>query len=141
MTKEKYMALADFQTLWTDSIKPYLEETLATKAETNTKEGKIEIVPVASGATSLNAEVGKYYSIAGTVGTLTVNLPAISNATTLSILLLSFTTGAAPNVTFVASGGKTIAYFEGYSIAADKSYELNIIYNGTKWIVAHAVIA
>ena len=24
MTKEKYMALADFQTLWTNSIKPYI---------------------------------------------------------------------------------------------------------------------
>ena len=33
MTKENYMALADFQTLWKNVIKPFINETYATKNE------------------------------------------------------------------------------------------------------------
>jgi hypothetical protein len=33
MTKEHYMALADFQTLWDDSLKPHISSTYATKQE------------------------------------------------------------------------------------------------------------
>lgn len=32
MTKEKYMALADFQTLWTDRIKPRIPEIAGNSA-------------------------------------------------------------------------------------------------------------
>ena len=35
MTKEKYMALADLQTVWDNSIKPHLQRTFATKTELN----------------------------------------------------------------------------------------------------------
>ena len=33
MTKEKYMALADVQSLWTNRIKPHISQTYATKSE------------------------------------------------------------------------------------------------------------
>jgi uncharacterized MAPEG superfamily protein len=33
MTKEKYMALADLQNLWSNSIKPWIVSVYATKAE------------------------------------------------------------------------------------------------------------
>lgn len=33
MTKAKYMALADFQTLWDDSIKPWIDQNKADKAD------------------------------------------------------------------------------------------------------------
>lgn len=33
MTKDNYMALADFQTLWDDSLKPHISSTYATKEE------------------------------------------------------------------------------------------------------------
>ena len=33
MTKEKYMALADVQSLWTNTIKPFIGQTFATKDE------------------------------------------------------------------------------------------------------------
>jgi len=33
MTKEKYMALADLQTVWSNSIKPWIAGVYATKAE------------------------------------------------------------------------------------------------------------
>lgn len=36
MTKEKYMALADVQTLWTDKIKPSIQNTYATKSDVST---------------------------------------------------------------------------------------------------------
>lgn len=38
MTKEKYMALADFQTLWDDKLKPWINDDFATKQDTYTKE-------------------------------------------------------------------------------------------------------
>lgn len=37
MTKEKYMALADFQTLWDDKLKPWINSEFADKADTYTK--------------------------------------------------------------------------------------------------------
>lgn len=33
MTKEHYMALADFKTVWDNSLKPYIQQTFATKQE------------------------------------------------------------------------------------------------------------
>jgi len=33
MTKENYMALADVQTVWTNSIKPWITQNYATKQE------------------------------------------------------------------------------------------------------------
>ena len=33
MTKEHYMALADLKTVWDDSLKPYIQQTFATKQE------------------------------------------------------------------------------------------------------------
>lgn len=38
MTKEKYMALADFQALWSDKLKPWINSEFADKADTYTKE-------------------------------------------------------------------------------------------------------
>ena len=35
MTKEKYMALADLQTVWNDKLKPHIQQTYATKTELN----------------------------------------------------------------------------------------------------------
>ena len=38
MTKEKYMALADFQTLWDNKLKSWINDEFATKQDTYTKE-------------------------------------------------------------------------------------------------------
>ena len=38
MTKEKYLALADFQALWSDKLKPWINSVFATKQDTYTKE-------------------------------------------------------------------------------------------------------
>ena len=37
MTKEKYMALADFQALWSDKLKPWINSKFADKSDTYTK--------------------------------------------------------------------------------------------------------
>lgn len=94
----------------------------------------------ASGTTSLTAAAGQYYDIAGTVNTLTVTLPAVTATTHMETIILHFTTGTTPNVTLTASEGKTISYFADYAIEASTEYEINIIWNGTKWVVAFATI-
>ena len=38
MTKEKYLALADFQALWSDKLKPWINSVFATKQDTYIKE-------------------------------------------------------------------------------------------------------
>ena len=101
------------------------------------KQDRVSIVD-ASGAT-LNAEANKYYIFSGIVNTLNVILPSIDSSFIHS-LVLSFTTGSTPAVTISSSDNLPIAYFDGYSIEADTTYELNIMYNGSKWIVAYAVV-
>ena len=120
------MALADLQTVWNDSIKPAVQL-------------RMPIVSVPSGTTQLTVEPDKYYSIAGSVGTLAVTLPDLSGATKLQSVMLSFTAGSSPAVTFTAAGSAVISYFSGYAIEAGKNYELNLLFNGTKWIVAYGV--
>lgn len=102
------------------------------------KEDKVSVVNVASGTESVNAQVGKYYSIASNVGTLAVTLPTITTTNKLQSLMLSFETGDSPNITIAAEAD--ITYFEDYYIQPNTKYEINIIWNGTKWIVAYGVI-
>lgn len=112
-----------------------------TAAQQN-KEDKIGVVSVTSGTTSITTQVGNYYNVAGTVSALTINLPSVTNNTVLSALEVFFTTGSnTPTVTITPASGDTVSYFSGYSIEASKTYELNIMWNGTKWIVAYAVIS
>ena len=40
MTKERYMALADFQSLWTDTIKPALDEQYDTAERATVAESR-----------------------------------------------------------------------------------------------------
>lgn len=37
MTKAKYMALADLQTVWTNTMKPHIQQTYAASSHTHTK--------------------------------------------------------------------------------------------------------
>lgn len=46
MTTENYMALADFQSLWDDTIKPHIQQTYSTKSE-----HQIKVVEVSASAT------------------------------------------------------------------------------------------
>lgn len=75
------------------------------------------------------------------VDTLAVNLPAIADTSKVQGLVLSLTTGTNPNITFVTSDGSSVLYFDGYNIEANKTYEINCLFNGRNWIVAYGVIA
>ena len=92
------------------------------------KEDKILLTP-ASG-TALTAEAGHYYRFDNAVGTLTVTLPT---PTTLANVILFFSTSTTPNVTI---SHNSILYHEDYEIAAESTYEVNCLWNGTAWIVA-----
>lgn len=105
----------------------------------NDKEDALTIETVSSGAT-LTAALGKYYRFDYSVETLTISLPSVSGVTKIKGLMLSFTTGSSPAITINANGGAMISYFSDYAIAANKSYELNCMWNGSKWIIAYGVV-
>lgn len=92
-------------------------------------------------SSSTRLAVNTYYNITSTVSSATLYLPAVSDSTHLSAIGVFFTTGSStPTLTITPSSGDTVSYFSGYAIEASKTYELNIIWNGTKWIVAYATI-
>lgn len=100
------------------------------------KEDKVEVVSYADNAT-INAQVGKYYKGGQSA---TFNLPTITDTTKVCGFVVSITTSWHPNITFVPPTGVEIDYFAGYSIDAYTKYELNLIFNGTKWILAYGII-
>jgi hypothetical protein len=100
------------------------------------KEDKADIVS-ASG-TTLTAEVGKYYTLSN-VGTLAITLPTIAAGTTkVQTVTFYIAAGSTPAVTFTST--HSIYYSDGFEIAADSTYEVNALWNGTAWIVASVTI-
>lgn len=97
------------------------------------------VIESVSGET-LTALVNRYYRFDSPINTLAVTLPAIPTEENPRIksIVLSFTTGDSPQVTISADAD--IEYFSGYSIEADTTYELNLLFNGSKWIVAYGVV-
>ena len=91
-----------------------------------------------SGA-SLSPGLNKYYDASTDIGTLVVNLPAVSGSITKCIMI-HLTTTSSPSITYTSSDSKTISYYSSYEIEANKEYEISIMFNGTKWIIASAEI-
>jgi hypothetical protein len=90
--------------------------------------------------TSLSCSIDTYYRASATINTLAVTLPAVSGSTTRSILLY-LTTGTSPNITFTGQSGITVKYYASHYIQANKTYEINALYNGSIWIVSSAEIS
>ena len=88
---------------------------------------------VAASGTTLNAEVGKYYTLSN-VGTLAITLPTIPSGTS-SVQTVKFyiEAGASPSVSFTSS--HTIIYQSGWTIIHKLSYELSATWNGGRWII------
>ena len=104
-------------------------------------EDKTGIVSTTVANLPATLSVGKYYNITSTVSSMTLNLPTIADNSVLSVIAVYFTTGSGtPTVAITSANSATISYFSGYEIKASTTYELNILWNGTKWIVAHATI-
>lgn len=91
---------------------------------------------------TLSALINKYYKFTSSVNTLAITLPAMASSTSIKGLCISFTTGDTPNITFTSADNKTISYFNSYPDTWDMNceYEINCMYNGTKWIIAAALI-
>lgn len=99
-------------------------------------EDKIKVISTTS--TTLTAEVSKYYDFSETINTLSVTLPTPSDTTSLSSVLLRFTTGTTPNVTITSTSD--VYWYDGYEIEAESTYEVNCLFNGSNWTIAAAKI-
>ena len=105
----------------------------------NNKENKILIetsLPV--GDLSLNT----YYALSTALtGSTTITLPTVTDTTHINSIMLQFDTDSGfTDLTITPPTGVAISYYDGYWLEASKSYELNIMFNGIKWIVAYAVV-
>lgn len=64
----------------------------------------------------------------------------MGNVTVLRAVILNLTTGDTPNITFTSVGNKAIAFYSNYEILTNSTYEINCMYNGTKWIISASMI-
>ena len=95
--------------------------------------------------TTLTCETGKYYRIDIAVETLAVTLPAMTDNTTVRTIVLFLTGGTTPAITISStapSGGSApdVYYQDGFEIESGKTYEINVLWNGSAWIVASVKI-
>ena len=89
---------------------------------------------VSTDETTLNASPGKYYKFTTEVNTLSIILPEISNSTFAEGIIFQLTIGNIPNIQF--SGTNSIYKQKDFELSANKTYEVNAIFNGSNWIVA-----
>ena len=109
-----------------------MEEVFTVNGELSGKEDKVSVAAISG--TTLAAAVGTYY-VGASVGTLAVTLPTVSDATHVAAVVLNIATGSSPNITFAAATGVTISYSKGFALDASKEYEVNCLWQGTKWII------
>lgn len=99
----------------------------------------IDIVS-ATGAT-LEANTGRYYKYSTPITDLSVTLPAMPTVNSLKVICLNFTTGDTFNLAFTSADNKPIAYYSNYDVSGlNSEYEINCLYNGTKWVIAAAAV-
>lgn len=104
----------------------------------NQFEQLVEIV--AASDPELDAETGKYYRFDEPVDSLMVKLPEMEEGNVVATFEVFLQTGGTPSVTFESAGSAEVEYFAGFSIEPNTTYELNLMWNGLKWIVAYAVV-
>lgn len=84
----------------------------------------------------------KVYRFTEPIGELTLDIDGNDVVAELAVALeVYLTTGDAPALTIQSERGMGVRYYEGFSIEPNKSYELNIMWNGHQWIVAGAEIS
>lgn len=104
------------------------------------RQTQVDVVNVESGTLEITAAVNTHYNVAGSVGTLNIVLPAITDKTHLQFVSFNLTTGSQPQVNFSSAANDTIEYFTDYAIEGGTSYELNCMFNGAKWIIGYGTI-
>lgn len=109
------------------------------KSKVKGKENTVPVVAVTPNIDDLHINVGTYYRFDEPVNTLNIKLPIVRNdINKLESSILFFTTGDTPAVTITSESD--IAYFSGYSIEPNTTYEINLMFNGTKWIMAYGIV-
>lgn len=96
------------------------------------KEDRVSVGTI--NGTSLSASIGTYY-VGSSVGTLAVTLPTVSDSTHIANVVLNMAMGTSPSVTFAAASGVAISYSKDFTMEASKEYEVNCLWNGTKWLI------
>lgn len=96
------------------------------------KEDKMQIVSYAQSATAITVEFG-YNKIGFEVNTLAITLPTVgTDVATLKGLLIKFTTGTNPNISFT---NNNVIFADAYDTPASSIVELNAIYDGDNWYI------
>ena len=96
------------------------------------KEDKMQIVSYAQSATDITVEFG-YNKIGFNVNTLAITLPTVeTDVATLKGLLIKFTTGANPDISFT---NNNVIFADAYDTPASSIVELNAIYDGDNWYI------
>ncbi len=104
------------------------------------------IYNVQPNTTTLDAVVDTYYNFFGTVNSCTITLPLMTTATTtLKNIIFNLTCGDTPAIVINGAEVTTdetqdVVYFANYLIEANKSYEINALWNGSKWVIGAAEI-
>lgn len=110
-------------------LKDYVLENYAS----NTK------VLITTPSETLNAQVGYYYCMGGSgvvVDTMTIQLPSIADyGSKVKNVQFFMTMGSAPEVTFVSAGTERILYQKDFALEAERSYEVNALWNGHAWVI------
>ena len=83
----------------------------------------------------INTALDTTYIINGTLGNVTINLPAVTDGKPHKIVI-NGKTDASPVFSYSSTDGKGIAYEYGYVLAASTLYEITCRFNGAKWIVS-----
>lgn len=101
---------------------------------------EVELIVESFSGAQLTAFVGHYYIKSEAAENLNIILPAVSDNTRTKSIMVHLVGGTDPNVQFSSADSKAIAYYDGFSIESGVEYELNIMFNGSKWIVAYGII-
>ena len=105
-----------------------------TATDVASKQEKIQIVQVQSGATSIDAAVNTYYKVEDAVNDMAITLPKPTDTTKVAMVVIHLLAGTTPNV--VIGSTAVIDYSSAYDISAGNEYEINCLFNGDKWVVA-----
>lgn len=104
-------------------------------ATQNALNGKQDVLPIetSSAGATLDCVADKYYVLTSTIGTFTITLPTMTDATKAHTIGLYLTTGATPALTI--AGTNLIKYDAAWTIAANTTYEVNALWNGVAWVL------
>lgn len=113
-----------------------------------TKEGKTTIVAVVNDedpsqpVTSVFCNLSTYYRIPVPIESLTLMLPPNPQSGYVENIVVFLTGGTSPAVTIRSAdiNPAPIYYHDGYAIESGKTYEVNILWNGSAWVVASVEI-